>query len=93
MVVKVSRSYYKRGKTYCCSINITPMRSLSNGEFNFDDEISQSDVESTLDLIENLHDVEDGYYQVIYTNISRDFESGYIDDYNLKLIPYEKETK
>lgn len=40
----------------------------------------------------NLHEVPDGVYRLETTNISRDWESGIIDDWDVVLIPYE-ETK
>jgi hypothetical protein len=42
--------------------------------------------------IVNLDECKDGVYKVIFTNIYRDWESGIIEDYDLKLIPYEGET-
>ena len=38
----------------------------------------------------NMHELADGIYIVVMTNISRDYESGMIDGYDLKLEPYEE---
>lgn len=44
----------------------------------------------TADSISNLHECADGIYSVVTCNERRDFETGLIDDYDLKLIPYAK---
>ena len=38
----------------------------------------------------NMHELADGLYSVVMTNVSRDYESGMIDGYDLKLEPYEE---
>jgi len=37
----------------------------------------------------NIDECKDGIYQVVTCNESRDWETGDIDDYDFKLIPYE----
>ena len=39
----------------------------------------------------NLYECDDGIYEVIMCNLSHDWETGYLDDWDLKLIPYKKE--
>lgn len=46
-----------------------------------------------IDDILNLHEVPDGLYELIGTNYSKDWETGMIDDWDYKLIPYVKEKK
>lgn len=38
----------------------------------------------------NLYEVPDGIYEVIWCNISHDWETGYVDNWDLKLIPWEE---
>ena len=38
----------------------------------------------------NMHELADGIYSVVMANISRDYESGMIDGYDLALAPYEE---
>lgn len=33
----------------------------------------------------------DGIYQVLMTNVSTDWETGYVDDYDLTLVPYKED--
>lgn len=42
-------------------------------------------------LIINLDETPDGIYILKHVNISRDYESGHVDGYDFKLIPYEGE--
>lgn len=37
--------------------------------------------------ITNLDQCEDGIYEIIVCNVSYDWESGYVDDWNYKLVP------
>ena len=50
------------------------------------------DTNETLGMIVNFLDVVDGIYELVTINISRDWETGYVDDYDYKLIPYEDES-
>ena len=42
--------------------------------------------EEVLPRIVNLGEVEDGIYEVVVCNESRDYETGYVDDYNYRLV-------
>ena len=44
-------------------------------------------VEEVLKKIDNLYTYPDGMYQVIVTNTQRDWETGYIEDYDYSLVP------
>lgn len=46
-------------------------------------------------IIQNIIDLykcKDGIYEVVSCNESRDFETGYIDDYDYKLVPFSLEN-
>ena len=49
------------------------------------------DPESVISRIVNLNECEDGVYHVIECNVSYDWEGGYLDDFDFKLIPYVDE--
>jgi hypothetical protein len=90
-IVSIKTEYYKRGKRFYASKVITPISSLSKGR-TLTDEVSDCGPE-VIDQITNLYEVPDGYYQVVLSNVSKDYETGYIDDYDFTLIPYQKEIK
>jgi hypothetical protein len=47
-------------------------------------------VEHVLNHVENLYDTEDGVYEVVTCNHARDWETGCIDDWDYRLVPYEE---
>lgn len=68
------------------SLNVLKRKSFG---FNIlEDECSNIGAEEAMGNILNLYDVKDGIYEIITCNISRDIESGYVDDWDLKLIPF-----
>ena len=85
VVVRVTSSMYSNSKSfhYKRSCNLLKRKSL-NGYWVLNEECD-------LDHhpLENLLEVEDGVYQVVVSDEHRDWESGMVDDYTLKLIPYE----
>jgi hypothetical protein len=85
-VVRLRRTawYDRRGVYYKTSL--TYLQRKSKG-FNFLEE--ELDVVGAHNvLITNIDEVNEGVYSVEICNISRDYESGYIDGYDLKLVPY-----
>jgi len=90
-IVRISTSSWrdKRGIHTRKDINYLRKRCL---RYNIlEEDANQADVGDIADRILNLYEVEDGIYEVITCNESRDYETGYIDDYDYKLIPYEEE--
>lgn len=45
--------------------------------------------EEVFPKIENLDECKDGIYVVVVCNESHDYESGYVDDYDYRLVPLE----
>lgn len=40
--------------------------------------------------IRNLNDCKDGVYEIVTINMSKDFETGYVEDWDYKLVPFEE---
>lgn len=93
MVVRVTTTWFQRGRSYVEQKSITPLRRLSGHEFYFDEEVTMIGVDEAIPKIKNLHQVKDGIYQIVFCNERRDWESGTIDDYDYKLIPYTVKPK
>ena len=72
--------------------SFTYLKRLSKGYNIVAEDAIAGGADETIPRIVNWDEVEDGIYRVIVINQSRDWESGHVDDYDLKLIPYE-ETK
>jgi hypothetical protein len=68
------------------SLNVLKRKSFG---FNIlEGECSSVGAENAVGNIINLQDVLDGIYEVVVCNASRDFETGFVDDWELKLVPF-----
>lgn len=90
-VVRVGTSGYKRGDTYFYGRTLRVLQSKTTFDY-LKDEAESVGVEDGISNITNLDRVEDGLYDLVMTNISRDYESGYADDWSYTLYPH-KETE
>lgn len=87
-VVKVQSEAYKRGDTYFYGKSIRVLQKLTSYDL-LKDECDNIGIYDGLENIINLQNVEDGRYYLEAVNISRDCETGYIDDWDFKLIPFQ----
>lgn len=88
-IVRIGTEAFKRGDTYLYGRTLRVLKSKT--DFDAIHEESQNiGVQEALENIVNLQSVEDGLYSLVMCNLSHDWESGYIDDWNLKLIKYEE---
>lgn len=69
---------------------LRPLRRQCAGFQILDEDIAQIGVEGVVGSIMNLDACKDGLYKVCVCNESTDLETGYVDDYELELIPFEK---
>lgn len=91
-VVKVGTEAYKRGDTYFYGKTLRILKKLTTLDL-VAEECMNIGIQEGLENILNLRNCDDGVYNLIVTNISKDYESGYVDDWDLKLFPYTGETK
>lgn len=87
-VVRVGTEGFKRGDTYFYGRTIRVIRRKTKYDLLHDD-CQQVGIQEAIENILNINSVEDGLYQLLMCNISKDCETGYIDDFNLKLVKYE----
>lgn len=85
--VRTSERRIVNGLTYERQIYV--LKRQSEGFDFFNEEINCVGADLTARKITNLFDVKDGVYQVILTNISKDWESGHVDDFDFELIPLQ----
>lgn len=76
---------------YTLSKCLIPMRRLSKGHDFFAEDVSHVGVKECMDWIVNLDECEDGLYRLIMINEKRDWESGCVEEWDYKLVPYEVE--
>lgn len=91
VVVRLRTAYYYKSGSYCKTKSLTFLKRKSDPEkLNcLDDEVSCSGIDLFIDSIVNLDSCPDGLYEIHYINLNRDWETGYIDDWEYKLIPYD----
>ena len=90
-VVSLSTQYYKRGDTLVVSKNLRTLKRQSTG-FDILNEEILTDLEYA-HYIDGINTLPDGVYQLEYTGISTDYETGHTenDGYILKSIEADKE--
>jgi hypothetical protein len=76
----------KRGLHYKKSLSI--LKRKCKGFNILEEDTSNIGAEDLFPKILNFNECKDGIYEVVTCNESRDYETGYIDDYDYRLIPY-----
>ena len=66
---------------------ITWLKRLSSGYQCMREDVANIGADEVLDRITNLNECRDGIYEAVICNQSTDWETGYVDDYDYKLIP------
>ncbi len=85
LIVRLTTSVFKQGERYVFQKSIHPLKSKSS--LSFHDVVG----DETFDLPHLLDGnvFKDGLYELTATNISRDYETGMIDGWDLKLMPHD----
>lgn len=89
-VVRVKTSYYITKRGFATTKRIDFLRRKSDWEYVYSikEDASFGGADSVIGRIINLNDVKDGIYRMIWINEHRDWESGYIEDWDYKLVPH-----
>jgi hypothetical protein len=66
--------------------SLTFLRRKSEGFNVLEEDVSAVGVEEVVPRILNMDECPDGIYEVVMCNESHDFETGYIDDYDYRLV-------
>lgn len=91
-VVRLTTSCWHDSKGCYLKKSIVVQRRKSKGYDILWEECSNVGADEVLAMIENLFEVKDGLYNLIFCNESRDWETGIVDDYDLRLTPYKEES-
>lgn len=89
-IVRVTTDYWSDSKGLYSKKSIKFLKRKCKGWNILQEDCSAIGADEVFLRIENLYDVEDGVYEVITTNAQRDWESGYIEDYDYCLVKYHK---
>ena len=88
-IVKLSTEYYNTYRGVFFKKSLIYLRRQCEGFNILDEDCKNGGADLVINRIDNLNEVGDGVYQVATIDESVDWETGIVDDYNYKLIPYE----
>jgi hypothetical protein len=86
-VVKIETSYWYDKNGAYAKKSIKVLKRKSFGYNLLLEECGMSGAECVSRIL-NFNEVNDGVYELIVCNISKDWETGQVDDWDLKLIPF-----
>ena len=87
-VVRLRTTMWSSGKGVFVQKSLTFLRRKSEGFNVLEEDCGATDVGHVLSRIINLNECDDGIYEVVTCNVSHDFETGHIDDYDYRLIAF-----
>ncbi|MBV1889161.1 MAG: hypothetical protein KUG67_02840 [Proteobacteria bacterium] len=90
-VVRVRTCRWSNGRGLCLKKSVTVLKRKSSGYNLLEEDINNLGAEEVMACITNLNEVDDGLYLFSLTNISSDWETGQVDDYDYVLVPYYEE--
>lgn len=88
-VVRVVTTSWHDGKGLHTKRSLNLLKRKSFGFEILKEECDNIGADDAARNITNLHEVPDGVYELVAVNVSRDVETGYVDDWDLKLIPFD----
>ena len=91
-VVRLRTSMWQDSRGLHTKKSLLFLRKQSQGFNLLEEDSSQIGADAVLPRIINLHECDDGVYKAVVCNESRDWESGYVDDYDYRLIPVNPDT-
>lgn len=90
VIVRVSTSCWKDSRGIAAKKQIKFLKRKCKG-FNFvKEDFDMVGGQNFLESFTNLWSVDDGVYQIVMTNMFSDWETGHLEDWDYKLIPYGK---
>lgn len=87
-VYRLKTSCWHDGKSLHVKRSLTRLKRLSSGPDFLSEEVDQIGAEDVVSLICNLSDCKDGVYEVVFVEGYRDYETGHLEDWEYKLVPY-----
>ena len=87
-VVRLKTNCWRNDKGLHIMRSLTTLKRKSSGHQMLDEEITMTSPDEAARMIVNLNECKDGIYVVVTCNESKDWETGYIDGYDFKLLPF-----
>jgi hypothetical protein len=94
IVVRLRRSYWHDHDGAYTRTELRYLKRHTKGFNVFEDDCSMVGADEVLAKITNLQKCKDGVYQLVICREHRDWETGYVEDWDYELIPFDpKEDK
>tara|TARA_R110002096_G_scaffold176849_1_gene353272 strand:- start:251 stop:547 length:297 start_codon:yes stop_codon:yes gene_type:complete len=93
LVVRIKRSYWHDERGVHQKTDVGYLKRKSEGYNVLEEDCQNIGAEEVFPRIINLSDSPDGIYELAACNISRDWETGCVDEWDYKLSPYEEQEK
>lgn len=90
-VVRLRTSTWFDGKALHLKKSLTILRKQCVGYNVLQEDASNIGAEDVISKIIDLDSLDDGIYEVVACNESRDWESGHVEDYDYRLVPFPPE--
>lgn len=91
-VVRVQTEAFKRGDTYFYGKSVRVLKKLTGYDL-IHEEVGNIGIQEALENILNLGEVQNGVYELVIGHRSYDIETGYLDDWDFRLIPYVEDEQ
>lgn len=88
VVVRLRRSYWSDNRGIHQRTDLTYMNRKTSGHNFVREDVSCIGADELFLGITNVDECGDGLYEVVMTNVSRDWETGYVDSYDYELVPH-----
>lgn len=89
-IVKLKTDFWHDKNGAYCKKSLKVLKRKSRGHNILLEECSMTG-SVAIGSILNFNEAKDGIYELIQCNISKDWETGHVDDWDLKLIPFPEE--
>lgn len=86
-VVRLATSMYRSSRGLHLRKDLVFLKRQCSGYNVLDEDARSVDPSYVIERVENLHECKDGVYEVVTCNEHRDWETGYVDDYDYRLEP------
>lgn len=90
VIVRVQTDYWSNGRGLFQKKSLLFLKRKSTGHNFIEEDASCAGPDMVIPKITNLDECDDGVYQVITINEYRDWETGYVEDWDYKLVPFSE---
>lgn len=87
-VVRLTNEVWNDARGLHCRRSLRTLRRKSTRHLWFDEEISNGGADFAWKHLVNIDECKDGIYTVETCNERMDWETGYLDDYDYRLVPF-----